>query len=44
MGGQRPEESSENEANLRQEYSKWNPSKNYVESGKNIESVQNVVP
>jgi len=44
MEGQRPEESSENEANLRQVYTKWNPSKNYVEGGKNIESVHNVAP
>ena len=37
------EESSENEANLRQVYTKCNPNKNYNESGKITESVHNVV-
>ena len=43
MEGQSREESSENEANLRQVYTKWNPNKKYDGSEKKLR-VHNVVP
>jgi len=43
MEEQRREESSENEVNLRQVYTKWNPNKNHDGSEKKL-SVHNVVP
>lgn len=43
MEGQKTEESSEKEVNLRQVYTKCNPNKNYNESEKITESVHNVV-
>jgi hypothetical protein len=42
--GQRREESSETEANLRQVYTKWNPNKDYDGCEKKAERLHNFVP
>jgi hypothetical protein len=44
MEGQRREGSSENEANLRPVYTKWNLNKSYDGSKKKVLRVHNVVP